>query len=269
VYENIAFPLKIRKYGEGSIKAKVTDFLRLVKLEGLEHRYPRQLSGGQQQRVALARALVFEPPVLLMDEPLGALDKKMREHMQLELKQIQEDLNITVVYVTHDQEEALTMSDRIAVMNEGRIEQLGDRDALYERPANRFIADFIGGANFIEGELCGGSENCLSFRTATNLEIAATVSQGQEREKGKKATLAVRPERIKIGGLETPGGQNVFDGLIEDSIHLTELSKYTIKLESGIVFLVKSPSSGAGVRYRRGDRVKITWDPRDTLVLRD
>ena len=204
-----------------------------------------------------------------MDEPLGALDKKMREHMQLELKQIQEDLNITVVYVTHDQEEALTMSDRIAVMNEGRIEQLGDRDALYERPANRFIADFIGGANFFEGEPCGGNESWLSFRTAKNLEIVAAVSQGHEPEKGKRITLAVRPERIKIGDVETPEGQNVFDGLIEDSIHLTELSKYTIRLESGIVFLVKSPSSTASTRYRKGDHVKIAWDPTDTLVLCD
>jgi len=144
VFDNIAFPLKMRKMGSSDINSKIRDALDLVKLTEFGRRYPKQLSGGQQQRVALARALVFRPPILLMDEPLGALDKKLRETMQLEIKDIQERLHITTVYVTHDQGEALTMSDRIVVMNHGRVEQVGAPEELYERPGNRFVADFIG-----------------------------------------------------------------------------------------------------------------------------
>lgn len=269
VFENIAFPLQIRKQDQNLIREKISNILRLIKLEGLEGRYPRQLSGGQQQRVALVRALVFEPPVLLMDEPLGALDKKLREHMQLELKHIQETLNITVVYVTHDQEEALTMSHRIAVMNEGRIEQLGDRDALYERPTSRFIADFIGGANFMEGWVNSKEANRTKFKVRGGHEIRAIASEVDRRGNQRRATLAVRPEKIKMGDFQHEEGLNVFEGSVEDAIHLAEMSKYSVRLGPDLLFLVKAMSLTGAVRYRKGDRVKIAWHLEDTLVFFD
>ena len=183
VHDNIAFPLNNRKVPKPKTDQKVNAALDLVKLAGFGSRNPKQLSGRQQQRVALARALVFDPSVLLMDEPLGALDKKLREHMQLEIKRIQETLGITVIYVTHDQSEALTMSDRIVVMNEGRIEQVGTPSELYEGPANRFVADFIGESNFLEGEVFdpmaggyrvkGAGENFFSVRTDKRFESGA------------------------------------------------------------------------------------------------
>ena len=155
VFDNIAFPLQIRRARRAEIRQRVGEALELVRLTGYEQRLPRQLSGGEQQRVALARALVFRPRVLLMDEPLGALDKKLRAHMQLELKHIQRHLHVTVIYVTHDQEEALTMSDRVAVMQRGRIEQVGTPAELYEAPASRFVADFLGESNFLDGVVVG------------------------------------------------------------------------------------------------------------------
>jgi len=269
VFENIAFPLQIRKQNQSFIGQKVSDVLRLTELEGLEHRYPRQLSGGQQQRVALARALVFEPPVLLMDEPLGALDKKLREYMQLELKHIQEELNITIVYVTHDQEEALTMSHRIAVMNEGRIEQLGDRDALYERPVNPFIADFIGGANFMEGELISEEAKRMKFKVGGNYEVFAIASEEGCMANKKQASLAVRPGKLMMGDFRTGEEMNVFDGRVADAIHLADMSKYSVVLGPEMTFLVKMTSSTGAVRYKKGDHVKIAWKPKDTLVLFD
>ena len=156
IFENIAFPLKMRKHSKTEVQKKVENALKTVKLKDLGYRYPKQLSGGQQQRIALARALVYEPSVLLMDEPLGALDKKLREEMQLEVKQIQEQFNITTIYVTHDQSEALTMSDRIALMNEGKIEQIGTPSEIYEKPSSKFVADFIGGIEFLRRQ-CGST----------------------------------------------------------------------------------------------------------------
>ena len=163
VFDNIAFPLRMRKFKEKEISKSVARVLNLVELSDYGARYPKQLSGGQQQRVALARAYVYNPPVLLMDEPLGALDKKLREQMQLEIKHFHESLGITVIYVTHDQGEALTMSDRIAVMNKGRIEQMGSPTDLYERPSNKFVADFIGETNLISAKAVGKKEEGLEL----------------------------------------------------------------------------------------------------------
>src|SRR5262244_755813 len=195
VFDNVAFPLEIRRIRRAEIRRRVGEALELVRLEGYDRRLPRQLSGGEQQRVALARALVFRPRVLLMDEPLGALDKKLRAHMQIELKHIQRHLHVTVIYVTHDQEEALTMSDRVAVMRRGRIEQVGTPAELYEAPASRFVADFLGESNFVDGVVVdaepGGHWRC---RTAGGLEFrgmgAAALAAGQ------LVTAAVRPEKL-------------------------------------------------------------------------
>jgi spermidine/putrescine ABC transporter ATP-binding subunit len=169
VFDNIAFPLKMRKTPSANIRKLIDEALAQVKLPAFESRYPHQLSGGQQQRIALARAIVFKPKILLMDEPLGALDKKLRDHMRLEIKHLQESLNITVIYVTHDQEEALTMSDRIAIMNEGKIIQLDTPEVLYESPANLFVADFIGESNFLNGRVAEVDADTIAIETNEGL----------------------------------------------------------------------------------------------------
>src|SRR5882724_8382436 len=174
VYQNIAFPLEVRKVSSAAIRQRVGEALELVRLEGYDARLPRQLSGGEQQRVALARALVFQPRVLLMDEPLGALDRKLRAHMQLELKRIQRAVHVTVVYVTHDQEEALTMSDAVAVMRGGRVEQLGAPAELYEAPVSPFVADFVGESNFIAGTVVSVTGPRSLVRTDAGLEFWGT-----------------------------------------------------------------------------------------------
>ena len=196
VFDNIAFPLKMRKVPKEEINKKVRYVLDMVQLPGFEKRYPYQLSGGQQQRIALARALVFEPEILLMDEPLGALDKKLRDHMKLEIKHLQQSLEITVIYVTHDQEEALTMSDRIAIMNYGKIMQLDTPMGLYESPANLFVADFIGESNFLEGKVVDVNSNEVCIETRQGIRVWA--AKGSEVTKGQDASVAVRPEKISI-----------------------------------------------------------------------
>src|SRR5207302_152722 len=196
--ENVAFGLRRRGVKGGDLRQRVGEALELVGLAGLERRKPRQLSGGQQQRIALARALVNRPTVLLLDEPLGALDLKLRKEMQLELKGIQTQLGTTFVYVTHDQEEALTMSDRIAVMNKGRIEQLGSPSDLYERPKSRFVADFIGVSNFFSGDIERGETSTPIFRLADG--TCFRLSQATLAAQGAGVCIAVRPEKIKITG---------------------------------------------------------------------
>ena len=194
VFENIAFPLRMRKVQESEIRKKVMKALELVQLHDYPSRYPRQLSGGQQQRIALARALVFDPPILLMDEPLGALDKNLREYMQLEIKSIQRQLKITTIYVTHDQQEALTMSDRIAVMNHGRIEQVGSPEEVYEKPCNRFVAGFVGESNFLKGRIIERVEKTWLIGTDSHLHIRTPYTDSLK--PGMDVYLALRPERV-------------------------------------------------------------------------
>ena len=204
VRQNIEFPLKMRRLAKGRNAGKRVDaMLELVQLGALQHRYPHQLSGGQQQRVAVARALVFDPPVILMDEPLGALDKKLREAMQFEIKRIQERIGATVIYVTHDQEEALTMSDRIAVMHKGRLEQIGTPGDLYANPNNAFVADFVGSINFIPGIVCGNNPIDIAVDVGgAIIQIRASNGQsGPHHEHGAAVRIAARPEHIAI----TPG----------------------------------------------------------------
>jgi putative spermidine/putrescine transport system ATP-binding protein len=266
VADNISFPLKMRKVPSSEIKVRVKEVLKLVRLPGMEQRYPKQLSGGQQQRIALARALVFNPSVLLMDEPLGALDKKLREHMQLEIKHIQEELGITVIYVTHDQEEALTMSDRIAVMNEGRIEQVGRADELYEWPVNRFVADFIGESNFFEGCVEGFEENWISI--ACENEIRVLVPLQKEVEIGRTVCLALRPEKCLFVDHHEREHYNLTRGVIEDVVYVGEITKYRVKLPKGETFILKQQNRLGVKNHRRGDQVVVGWHYEDMRIVK-
>ena len=201
VYENVAFGLRRKKMADAEIKRKVGEFLALVELPGYERRKTSQLSGGQQQRVALARALINHPRVLLLDEPLGALDLKLRKQMQLELKRIQTEVGITFVYVTHDQDEAMTMSDRIAVMRAGRIEQLGSAEELYERPATAFVAGFLGVSNLLAGRVTSASGGGLDIELATGRSIRSSATDARHAV-GDEVSAGVRPEKLKISRLD-------------------------------------------------------------------
>jgi len=220
IRENIAFPLKMRRLSRNAIGQKVDEALSLVRLEGYGDRLPRQLSGGQQQRIAVARALVFEPPVLLMDEPLGALDKKLREQMQIEIKSIQERLGVTVIYVTHDQEEALTMSDRVAVMNDGKLAQIGTPIALYQSPASPFVADFIGKMNFMTVEFVGTDDSGLHLRIADDDMVCLPLGEDRRTPAappGSRLNLALRPERLTLAP-KGQGGPSAISGTITTTI---------------------------------------------------
>jgi len=266
LFENIAFPLQRRKFEKKEINNKVQWALELVELSGYEKRYPKQLSGGQQQRIALARALVFNPPLLLMDEPLGALDKKLREHMQLEIKHIQKDLSITVIYVTHDQEEALTMSDRIAVMNNGRVEQIADPTTLYENPSNEFVADFVGESNFIQGEYLGQEESFDLIRAKGGVLLKAP--RREDRNLKGATRLVVRPEKIFFVNLHESGeGLNTVEGIIEEIVYVGEVTKFRLKTSLEIDFELKRQNRLGVERCQLGDRVRVGWKIEDTTVL--
>ena len=268
VFENIAFPLKMRKISAERIRQMTAEALELVKLPGFERRYPHQLSGGQQQRIALARAIVFQPKILLMDEPLGALDKKLRDHMRLEIKHLQESLEITVIYVTHDQEEALTMSDRIAIMNEGRIVQLDNPGELYESPANLFVADFIGESNFLAGRVGETRGDKTLVETEAGLEV--WVPKLEHPAAGAEVSVAVRPEKIELLGEGNPEKGdyfNRFEGRIEEVVYVGEARIYRIGLAPGLSLNVKVQSGPTALPYKVGDKLSIGWRTRHGLAL--
>ena len=232
VYENMAYGLKVQRLPKDEVQERVARALDLVELTGLENRAPNQLSGGQQQRVALARALVMEPKVLLMDEPLSNLDAKLREQMRTEIRSIQKRLGITSVYVTHDQVEAMTLSDRIVVMNEGEIEQIGSPTEIYRRPQTRFVADFIGQANFVEGTVREQLDGQLSIDA---LGIRMTIfAPSADYEVGRAATLVVRPEMVEI---DSPKGQ--VDGLVRRATYLGNVIEYDVEVEGQMLSLVE------------------------------
>ena len=268
VYDNIAFPLKMRKTPGDKIRRLIKEVLELVKLPGFERRYPHQLSGGQQQRIALARALVFEPKILLMDEPLGALDKKLRDHMRLEIKHLQESLDITVIYVTHDQEEALTMSDRIAIMNEGKIIQLDTPVALYESPANLFVADFIGESNFLKGQIAETNGERTAVVTEEGLKVwVATFNQANP---GDEVSVAIRPEKIEIlseDAVDSDDIVNRFTGKIEEIIYVGEARIYRVSLAAGVIVDIKVQSGPSVQNYKIGGDISIGWRTRHGLAL--
>lgn len=271
ISENIAFPLKMRKLNANDIESKVKDALDLVHLREFEHRYPKQLSGGQQQRVALARALVFRPPILLMDEPLGALDKNLREAMQLEIKSIQERLHITTIYVTHDQTEALTMSDRIVVMNNGEMEQIGTPNELYERPANRFVAGFIGESNFLEGRVTRATENALYITSDHGDEFK--IPKQSNLAKDMQACLAIRPEKLHfISDVEELLDEwNCLSGVITEHIYVGDLDRYEVKTHDNKKLTIKysnrTRSEGMDKTYRRNAAVKVGWKWDEVRVI--
>jgi len=264
VAENVAFGLRMRGLDKATIAAKVKAALALVELSGMEDRRPAQLSGGQQQRVALARAIVIEPRVLLCDEPLGALDKKLRQQMQFELKQLQKSLGLTLVFVTHDQEEALAMSDRIAVMNRGRVEQVGTPLEIYDQPATRFVADFIGDTNIFGGErvaagLAAGNGLVLTLPTSALPEATGTIS------------VALRPEKIRLAtgsNASGPAGASA-EGVVESSNFLGGAVLYRVALKSGHRVLAQQPNNGAHRLFAPDSHVLLDWNPADLVVLKD
>ncbi len=264
IAENIAFPMKMRGIPKDEIARRVSNVLDLVKLAGFQTRYPKQTSGGQQQRIALARALVYEPSVLLMDEPLGALDKKLREEMQLEVKQIQERLKITTIYVTHDQSEALTMSDRIALMNNGKIEQLGSPEDLYERPVNKFVADFIGESNFLEGRVIRMEKNVCEVRTRGGLSVKVKAKSGIK--EGEVVHLTIRPERIQMEG-DLDGAYNCFQAQVQEIVYLGETIKFIVALEGGEEIVVKTQNREGGILREKGRKVAIGWELEHCFIV--
>jgi spermidine/putrescine ABC transporter ATP-binding subunit len=265
VERNIGFPLRMRKLDKKERAKKIGPVLELVKLSGYENRMPRQLSGGQQQRVALARALVFNPRCLLMDEPLGALDKKLREHMQLEIKQIAHSLNITVIYVTHDQSEAMTMSDRIAVMNEGKIIQVGPPDEIYDNPINYFVADFIGESNFIEGKIEKCDHQTFYFKTERGIVFKAYANK--HKSPGSQGHLVIRPEKISFVE-QNQSYANQFEAVIEEIIYLGDTTTYkTILVRDGTELTIKQHNKAIRRRLKKGDKIDIGWDEKDNCIV--
>jgi spermidine/putrescine transport system ATP-binding protein len=255
IFENVAFGLRRRGVGGQDLRHQVARILELVQLAGYERRKPRQLSGGQQQRIALARALVNSPRVLLLDEPLGALDLKLRKEMQLFIKALQHDLGITFIHVTHDQEEAMTMADSIAVMNAGHIEQLGSPDELYERPATPFVARFLGVSNLLEGEADGNSAVRLKDGTVVRAPAAG----------GRKGPVAVgiRPEKIRLGG----GEENRLSGEVSERAYIGVSTQYIVKTAHGPITVYVQNTDRHAVSVQPGDQVTLSWSPETTFVV--
>lgn len=264
VKENIAFPLRMRRVSQDEIDRRVSRVLDLVELGTFRDRKIGQLSGGQQQRVALARALVFEPPVLLMDEPLGALDRKLREQLQTELKRIQRDLGVTVIYVTHDQDEALSLSDRIAIMAEGKILQLGTPDDVYEAPQSTYVADFLGESNFIEGQVSdmGGSPGLLTKADHKSQTLAASHTTVPS---GTAAIGIVRPEAIRLGA-DAQGLPNRIDGKIELREFLGADLRLSVLTSLGPL-TIRTPRLGQHAVLAPGESVTLGWAATDMVLF--
>ena len=262
VYENLAFPLRVRKVSKDEADKKIDKVLSMVSLQGFESRMPMQLSGGQQQRVAVARALVFDPQVVLMDEPLGALDKNLRENMQYEIKHIHESIGVTVVYVTHDQSEALTMSNRIAVFNDGKVQQLSSPDELYEKPVNSFVAEFIGENNTFSGEVSDISGGKCKVKLSNSEILANPISV---KKKGERTIVSLRPERALINPSDTM--DNIHNGKIEEVIYHGDHTRVRINLLGNNQFILKVPNSSANMNIKLGKDIKIGWNSEDARAL--
>ncbi len=250
VWANVAFPLEMRNVGKPEIERRVREALQLVELDGYDKRLPKQLSGGQQQRVALARAIVFNPRLLLLDEPFGALDRKLRETMQLEVRRLQRRLGLTTIFITHDQEEALVLSDRIAVMNKGRLEQVATTTEIYERPANAFVADFVGESNIFRGTVT--EPGVLSLEGGRRLLVKQTAATGA------RMGVLMRPERFGRGA-------NVFAGVVQEAVYLGVSFKLRIVCDDGLELVVRQPARGG--LPAPGTRVNVSIDPEDIHVF--
>jgi spermidine/putrescine transport system ATP-binding protein len=265
--ENVAFGLQMDKVSRGDIEPRVREALAMVRLPGYEKRKPKQCSGGQQQRVALARALIKRPEVLLLDEPLGALDQKLRKEMQLELKKLQREVGITFVFVTHDQEEALTMSDRIAVMSQGVALQIGTPAEIYERPNCRFVADFIGETNFLDGTVCGSQGRALAVALANGQTIHAEADTSLPN--GTPVSVAVRPEKLHLR--MTDGLPNCFPGRVVDVVYIGTDTHYDVALDNGQHVRVREQNNAPGdARHAgEGDAVVVGFATQAARVLTD
>ncbi len=272
IFDNVAFGLRRKKVSDSEVKKRVTEMLELVELPGYERRKPGQISGGQAQRVALARALVNRPAVLLLDEPLGALDLKLRKQMQVELKRIQQEVGITFIYVTHDQEEAMTMSDRIAVMNKGKYEQLGDPEALYERPKTRFVAGFLGVSNLLPATPDGSDNGYAGFRLGdgTGCKVPAALVEGRT---GALA-LGVRPEKFRMvePAKDVPAGHNRLNGTVTHASYLGVSTQYIVTLADGhrvTVFEQNVERATKAQLWEAGEQVVLAWSPDHCFVVDD
>jgi spermidine/putrescine transport system ATP-binding protein len=272
VFENVAFGLRRRKVASAEITRRVGEMLDLVELPGYDRRKPGQLSGGQAQRVALARALVNRPAVLLLDEPLGALDLKLRKQMQVELKRIQQEVHITFIYVTHDQEEAMTMSDRIAVMNKGRYEQLGDPEVLYEKPQTRFVAGFLGVSNLLPATPDGGDDGYVGLKLAdgAGVRVPKALLEGRSGD----IALGVRPEKIRLHepSDSVPSGSNRLTGTITDASYLGVSTQYIVRLPHGGTITVYEQNVQRATKaelWDRGEEVQLSWLPEHSFVVTD
>ena len=266
VMQNVAFGLEVARVPRAERDRRAAEALELVRLPDLGDRKPAQLSGGQQQRVALARALVNRPALLLLDEPLGALDLKLRKEMQVELKSLQRRVGITFVYVTHDQEEALTMSDRIAVMNHGRLLQMGDPVSIYEQPATCFVADFIGETNFLQAVVLAADGTQVRLRAAgCELLVPQT---GQQLSGGQAVTVALRPEKLALQSSPgTKGGG--LTGFVQELVFIGTDTRYVVRLETGELVTVRVQNAGQGSSnsWRSGDPVQVHWEQQCARIL--
>src|SRR5579863_6127127 len=268
VFDNVAFGLRRKGVAKDEVTKRVSEIIETVGLAGREKRRPRELSGGQQQRVALARALVNRPRALLLDEPLGALDLKLRQAMQVELKRIQREVGITFIYVTHDQSEALTMSDRIAVMNEGRVEQLGSPRAIYERPATRFVAGFIGTSNLLSGEVKSVSGNRAVILSGDGQHIEVPLREGLPAVAGDHLDLTVRPEKIEIRQDAADCAGSRLRGTVTEVVYLGTSTNYNVLTSTGaeVTVFVQNSSNSDDVAAR-GLQVWLSWEPEHSYVI--
>ncbi len=266
VEQNLRFPLEMRRLPAAESSERVAEALDLVRLTGMGDRYPRQLSGGQQQRVALARAIVYQPRVLLMDEPLGALDRRLREDLQLEFKRLHQELDVTVIYVTHDQEEALLLSDRIAVFNEGRIEQLGSGEDLYQWPRTSFVGSFMGDSNTFRGVFEQRGE-IGSIRLA-NTTLHGSVHPDSNLKNGESAVMIVRPEDCAVGHLEPTVKTNRLEVVVEQAVYLGSTIKYVVEYD-GMTLYSRMPARSSDPPQEPGAGVSIQWAANDAVIVPD
>jgi putative spermidine/putrescine transport system ATP-binding protein len=271
VEENVGFPLRMRRIGGTEARRRVLEALEMVRLPNVARRYPRELSGGQQQRIALARCMVYRPSIILMDEPLGALDKKLREQMQLEIKRIHRELGATIVYVTHDQEEAMTMSDRICLMNAGRIEQIGAPSDLYFRPHSLFVADFLGESNLLPGEVRAMEGERVEVVLGGRGAIVEAMGNGTAFMAGQRVKVMVRPQNLAIGDARESAGANVLTARVSDVIVSGSLTKLHMAPEAaGMPAIVAAyPTRAGAARHLVGDLLTFGWTAADAVAIAD
>lgn len=267
VRENLAYPLKVRGISPAETRSRIERTLERFGLRELGDRFPRQLSGGQQQRTALARALIHDPPLVLMDEPLAALDRNLRTQCQQEIKAIQREFAVTIVYVTHDQEEALTMSDRIAIMNGGRIEQLDAPEALYERPATEFVARFMGEMNFIEATVSAADARAVQCSTDHGLNLAVVPDAEYQPDAGTRVKLCIRPEKVRLAPAGQHGEGRWLEAIVEKRVYVGESEKYQLNLAGQTLSARRQVATGEP-RFESGERIALSWQNSDLRFIR-